>query len=302
MRENSDRKTLVILTGPTAVGKTETSISIARQLGAEIISADARQFYRELTIGTAAPTPEELNLVKHHLVGHLSIHDYYNASHFEQQAIEIADRLWKKSDYVVVTGGSGLYIDALCFGIDPMPDVPGQIRAEVKILYQLKGLEGLRDELKNCDPGYFAIVDQSNPNRMMRGIEMFRATGKPFSMWRSNSTTERPFNIKTIVLNRPRAELALRIGQRTSAMVQQGLIEEALAYYPHRHLNALNTVGFKELFDWLANRYDLATALEKIATNTRRYAKRQITWFKKYEDAKWFLPAETNQILQFIRS
>ncbi|MFW5706863.1 MAG: tRNA (adenosine(37)-N6)-dimethylallyltransferase MiaA [Bacteroidota bacterium] len=301
MRANPDHKTLVVLTGPTAVGKTQTSLSIARELDAEIISADARQFYRELKIGTAAPTPSELQQVKHHLTGHLSIFDHYNASIFETQALNILNSLFKKSDYAVLTGGSGLYIDALCQGIDPMPDIDAGIRQKVKSFYLEHGLQGLRNLLHKIDPEYYEQVDQSNPNRMMRGIEVFMATGKKYSGFRISKPAQRTFTIKKVILNRPRRELFGRINQRTLMMVQQGIIEEALTFFRHRHLNALNTVGYKELFAWLENRSDLHAAIEKIQVNTRRYAKRQLTWFKKYNDAKWFLPSETNAILNFIR-
>ena len=301
MKENHKNKTLVVITGPTAVGKTHTSIEVARALGTTIISADARQFYEEIQIGTAAPTPEEMKQVKHHLAGHLSIFDYYNVSLFEKQALDLLAGLFVNHDYVVVSGGSGLYIDALCEGIDDFPDIDPQVRKRVQQEYVEKGLEGLRSWLKMIDPAYFQEVDIANPNRMMRGIEIFLQTGNRFSQLRKRATIQRPFAIKKVILNRPRQELFHRINQRTGVMLQEGIVEEALAFFRYRHLNALNTVGYKELFDWLANRTSLHQAVENIRTNTRRYAKRQLTWFKKYHDAKWFLPHETNAILRYIK-
>jgi tRNA dimethylallyltransferase len=301
MKGNNLSKTVVIITGPTAVGKTDTSLTIARALGAEIISADARQFYKELKIGTAAPTPSELEQVNHHLVGHLSINDYYNVSMFEKEALSITHELFKRSDFVILTGGSGLYIDAFCDGIDDLPEIDPQIRQKVKNLYHEQGLEGLRTQLRIFDPEYYATVDIANPNRMMRGIEVMLSTGKKFSQLRRNTNTTRPFNIKKIILNRPRHELFERINQRTALMVEQGLIEEALQFFIHKNLNALNTVGYKELFAWLENRSNLNSALENIRISTRRYAKRQLTWFKKYNDAKWFLPSEIKGMIGFVR-
>lgn len=302
MKVKPEYKTLVIITGPTAVGKTETSINIAQQLKAEIISADARQFYRELKIGTAAPTPAELAVVKHHLTGQLSIYDYYNASLFENQALSLINNLFTKNDYVLVSGGSGLYLDALCCGIDELPDIDAKIRLKTKTLYNNQGLAGLRAFLELNDPEYYAEVDIANPNRMMRGIEIFMATGQKYSAMRKRIPVQRDFQIKKIILNRPRKELFDRINLRTSKMVQQGIIEEAIHFFPQKHLNALNTVGYKELFHWLENRTTLNDALEKIRTNTRRYAKRQLTWFKKYDDAQWFLPSETKAMLDYIIS
>ncbi len=302
MRVNKPQKTLVVLTGPTAVGKTETSIRIAQKLEAEIISADARQFYKELKIGTAAPTPTELSQVTHHLTGHLSVFDYYNASLFEKHALQILEKLFQKSDYAILTGGSGLYIDTLCYGIGPLPDIDPNIRSQVKAMYHQQGIEALQEHLKQVDPAYYDEVDISNPNRMMRGLETYLSTGKKFSELRQNTRVSRPFQIKKIILNRPRKELFDRIELRTEQMIKEGLTEEALKFFKYRHLNALNTVGYKEIYAWLGNRWDMATAKEKIKTHTRRYAKRQITWFKRYENAKWFLPSEIKTILAHIQN
>ncbi|MBW6478200.1 MAG: tRNA (adenosine(37)-N6)-dimethylallyltransferase MiaA [Bacteroidales bacterium] len=301
MRINYKDKLLVVITGPTAVGKTETSIKIAEKLNTGIVSADARQFYKELKIGTAAPTSTELARAKHYLTGHLSIFDYYNVSLFEQQALAALDEIFAESDFAILTGGSGLYIDTLCRGIDAMPDAGPDVRNKVKNIYRDEGLEGLQTLLQQADPEYFKEVDKSNPNRMMRGLEVFLSTGEKFSDLRKKTSIQRPFRIKKIILNRPRPELNERIQTRTRLMVQEGLIEEAIRFFPVRHLNAMNTVGYKELFAWMQNQYSLITAIEKISTNTRRYAKRQLTWFKKYDDAMWFLPDEQNRILSYIQ-
>lgn len=301
MKINSEHKTLVVLTGPTAVGKTQTAIELAKKLNTGIISADARQFYNEIKIATAPPTDIEKEQVAHHLAGHLSIHDYYNVSMFEKQALKVMDDIFRYSNFVIITGGSGLYIDALCYGIDDIPDVPDEIRRQVKNMYEKGGLKALKKQLKLMDPQSYASIDLSNPNRMMRPIEVFLSTGKKLSDFQKNKPVARPFKIKKIILNRPRNQLFTRIEERVDEMVKNGLIDEALQFYPLRDLNALNTVGFKELFSWIEGKYTLDQALEKIKVNTRRYAKRQLTWFKKYEDAVWFLPGEQKHILRFIK-
>jgi tRNA dimethylallyltransferase len=295
-------KTLVVVAGPTAVGKTSLSIALAGKLGAEIISADARQFYRELRIGTARPTAEELATIPHHFVAHLSVHDYYNVSLFEQQALSVLDEAFKRADFAIITGGSGLYIDTLCYGIDALPDADQEIRKQLQQTYEVQGLEDLRNRLKRVDPAYYDKVDLANPNRMMRAIEVFLQTGKPLSQWQENVRRTRPFAIKRIVLNRSREELFARINERVDAMIADGLIEEAADMFRYRHLNALNTVGYKELYAWLANRCDLHTAITKIKTNTRRYAKRQLTWCRRYQDAAWFSPDEQDAILAYTQS
>ncbi|MDR4988550.1 MAG: tRNA (adenosine(37)-N6)-dimethylallyltransferase MiaA [Bacteroidales bacterium] len=293
-------KCLLVITGPTAVGKTEVSVEIARHFRAEIISADARQFYRELHIGTAVPPKEVLASVPHHFIGHLSISDYYNVALYEQEALKLLDKLFRYSDYALVVGGSGLYIDTLCRGIDPMPDHSAGLRKEVHQFYKAEGLAGIRAWLKQLDPDYFAQVDPGNPQRIMRAIEVCLAGGKPFSAMRVRNRQARPFSIRHVVLNRPRAELFSRINERVDNMIADGLIEEAMGLFEYRHLNALNTVGYRELYGWVSNRHSLADAIAKIKTNTRRYAKRQLTWFKKYEDAAWVHPEETSTILQHL--
>ncbi len=302
MMINSD-KTLIVITGPTAVGKTTTSIEVAKRFDAEIISADARQFYKELKIGTAAPSEKELSLVKHHFVNHLSIEQYYNAWIYENEAIKLIEKLFAGKDYIVLTGGSGLYINALCKGIDLIPDVDHETRAKVKELYNRQGLAGLRSVLKKTDPEYFEKVDLANPNRIMRAIEVYMSTGQKLSDFHSaNRTKKRNFNILQFILDRPRQELFERINQRTDEMIRQGFVEEAWSLFKYRHYNALNTLGYKELFAFFSNEYSLSTAIEKIKTHTRRYAKRQLTWFKKNDDAIWLHPDNKEKIIQIISS
>ncbi len=293
-------KCLVVLTGPTAVGKTALSITLAKHLNADIISADSRQFYREMRVGTAAPPDHVLNAAEHHLIGHLSIHDYYNVAMFEQDALTILDSLFKHSDYALLVGGSGLYIDTLCYGIDDMPDPDLSVRKKVQDVYSKSGLSGIRQWLRKVDPQYHSEVDPANHKRIMRALEVFLATGKTFSEMRSRKRKERPFQTKKILLNRPRQELFQRINERVSNMIDDGLIEEMLQLYPFRNLNALNTVGYKELFCWMAGHYPLHTAIEKIRTNTRRYAKRQLTWFNKSDDYQTFDPCQEQAILNYV--
>jgi len=296
--KKSSDKTLLVVTGPTGVGKTSLSIALAGHLQTDIVSADARQFYRELKIGTAAPTPDELSSIKHHFVGHLSVYDYYNVSIYEEQALALLGKLFQKHNVVVLTGGSGLYIDAVCRGFDELPSVDTEIREQVDQVYREGGLEALRLWLKSVDPEFYLQVDLANPNRMKRAIEVFLTTGKKFSEMRTRKANPRPFRVKTVVADRPRQELFERINRRVDQMVADGLIEEALRFFRLRHLNALNTVGYKELFDWLAGNCSLAQAIEKIKTNTRRYAKRQITWFKRYEETNWVHPDDLEGILK----
>ncbi len=304
IRGMSSRKkinTLVVLTGPTAVGKTSLGISLAKALQTEIISADSRQFYREMRVGTAMPGDHELEQAKHHLVGHLSLHDYYNVSLYEKQATELMSKLFAKHEYLILAGGSGLYIDTLCHGIDQLPEIPASVRQKVKQMHQEGGLFSLRSLLKKVDPVYYRQVDQANPKRMMRALEVYFATGEAFSALRKQTRAERDFHIKRIVLNRERSELFERINRRVDHMLHAGLLEEAVSLFPHRERNALNTVGYKELFAWMSNAWPLHLALEKIKTNTRRYAKRQLTWFRRYGDAGWFHPGQESEMLDWIR-
>ena len=278
---------LIIITGPTAVGKTNVAIEMAKALNTEIISCDSRQMYREMRIGTAVPSAEELAAVPHHFIGNLSIHDYYNVSMFEQECLQLLDKLFLKYPTVVMTGGSGLYIDAVCKGIDDFPTVDPEIRKTVTGWFKSEGIEYLQQQLKVLDPEHYAKVDLRNYKRIMKAIEVSLQTGKPYSSFLTAQERKRPFDIEKIVLNRPREELFERINRRTTQMLKEGLLEEARTLYPYRHLNALNTVGYKELFAYMDGQYDLDTAVELIRRNTRRYAKRQLTWFARDKEMIW---------------
>ena len=274
-------KTLLVITGPTAVGKTDYTISLAEQLGTPIISADSRQMFRELKIGTAAPTETELARVKHYFVGNLSIHDYYNVSMFEQQVLELLETLFISHPVVIMTGGSPQYIDAVCNGIDELPDPEPGIRQYVNNLFKTNGIEALRAQLALLDPEYYARVNHNDHKRMIRAVEVSLQMKKPYSQCLHQTKNERDFKIEKYYLNRPREVLFARIGRRVDAMMAQGLLEEARQLLPYRNLNALNTVGYKELFDYFDGKCSLEQAVEDIKTHTRRYAKRQLTWFKR---------------------
>ena len=276
----SDR-TLLVITGPTAVGKTDYTISLAEQLGTPIISADSRQMFRELKIGTAAPTEAELARVKHYFVGNLSIHDYYNVSMFEQQVLELLETLFLSHPVVIMTGGSPQYIDAVCNGIDELPDPEPGIRQYVNNLFKTNGIDALRAQLALLDPDYYERVNHNDHKRMIRAVEVSLQMKKPYSQCLHQTKKERHFKIGKYYLNRPRDVLFERINRRVDAMMEQGLLEEARQLLPYRDLNALNTVGYKELFDYFDGKYSLEQAVEDIKTHTRRYAKRQLTWFKR---------------------
>ncbi|MCK4678484.1 MAG: tRNA (adenosine(37)-N6)-dimethylallyltransferase MiaA [Bacteroidales bacterium] len=295
-------KTLIVIVGPTAVGKTSCSIRIAQMFDAEIVSADSRQFYSELNIGTAPPSEKELQLAKHHFIGHLSINKEYNVYRFETEALVIFEHLFKKSQYAVMVGGSGLYINAVCYGIDDLPDPDAVVRKELNQLLENEGIEPLREQLAGLDPQYFAVVDQENPKRLIRAIEVCLTTGKKYSDLRKNRSKPRRFNMIKIGLNRERNDLFEIINQRVDKMIENGLVEEVRSLYSYKHLNALNTVGYKEIFDYLDGKNDLERAIENIKTNTRRYAKRQLVWFKKDPTIKWFHPDETDEIINFINA
>ena len=279
--ENFNTPTLVVVAGPTAVGKTQFCIALAKQYGCPIISADSRQFYREMNIGTAAPSKEEMSGVTHYFVGHLSIKDYYSVSRFEQDVLQLLPTLFQYSNTVIMTGGSGLYLDAVCYGIDELPDPDPAIREEVITLYENEGLAALQTKLQLLDPEYYESVDIANHKRLIRAIEVCLQTGKPYSSFRSMSQKVRDFDIVKYCLSRPRDILFSRINQRVDLMMEQGFLEEATQLYPYRHLNALNTVGYKELFQYLDGVLSLEEAVNDIKTHTRRYAKRQLSWFKR---------------------
>ncbi len=284
------QKKLIVIEGPTAVGKTEYSLRVAEELHTEIISCDSRQMYREMKIGTAAPTADELARVPHHFVGNLSIHDYYSCGRFELEALQVLDELFQMHDSVVMTGGSMLYIDAVCKGIDEVPNIDENLRASLWQRFEDEGLDSLLEELKSLDPEYAKIVDPKNGKRIIHAIEICLQTGKTYTEIRKNVKKVRPFDIEKIGVFRPREELNERINRRVDIMMEQGLLDEVKGLYPYKSLNSLNTVGYSELFAYLDGIFTLEEAVEKIKTNTRRYAKKQMTWFKKDEEITWINP------------
>ena len=294
------KKTLIVITGPTAVGKTALCLEIAKHFDIPIINADSRQIYKELKIGTASPTSEQMQQVPHYFVGSLSLNDYYSASLFEQQVLERLEQQFLTKNYALLSGGSMMYIDAVCDGIDDIPTIDDETRALMKQRLAEEGLEALVEELKRLDPDYYEIVDRQNPRRVVHALEICTMTGKTYTSFRKREKRQRPFRIIKIGLNRPREELYDRINQRVDEMMQQGLLEEAQSLYPMRQMNALNTVGYKELFDYLEGRWPLEEAVERIKGNTRRYARKQLTWYKKDPQIRWFHPQETEQITSYI--
>ena len=294
------KKTLIVITGPTAVGKTALCLEIAKHFDIPIINADSRQIYKELKIGTASPTSEQMQQVPHFFVGSLSLNDYYSASLFEQQVLECLEQQFQTNDYALLSGGSMMYIDAVCDGIDDIPTIDDETRELMKQRLAEEGLEALVEELKRLDPEYYEIVDRQNPRRVVHALEICTMTGKTYTSFRKREKRQRPFRIIKIGLNRPREELYQRINQRVDEMMQQGLLEEAKSLYPMRQMNALNTVGYKELFDYLEGRWPLEEAVERIKGNTRRYARKQLTWYKKDPQIHWFHPQETEQIISYI--
>ncbi|MEA4967927.1 MAG: tRNA (adenosine(37)-N6)-dimethylallyltransferase MiaA [Bacteroidaceae bacterium] len=282
-----NNKKLIVLTGPTAVGKTKEAINLAKALNTEIISADSRQFYKELNIGVATPSKEELSEVKHHFIGHISIHNNYNVGLFEKDALDRIELLFKTYDTIVLTGGSGMYIDVVCNGMDSLPDVDIEIRNELNRVFKEEGISVLQEELREKDIEYYNIVDKKNHIRIIRALEVIRQTGKTFSFYRTNQKTQRDFQIFKFALQRERSELIERINKRVDLMMEDGLLDEAKTVYLYKHLSALNTVGYKELFKYFEGEISLENAIEDIKTNTRRYAKRQMTWFRKDKEYIW---------------
>ena len=303
----SSDKTLIVLTGPTAVGKTAVSLDIAKHFGIPVINADSRQIFKELRIGTARPTEAEMEEVKHYFVGTLGIEDYYSASLYEQQVLELLDKEFQSHDYALLSGGSMMYIDAVCDGIDDIPTIDDQTRETMKRRLKEEGLEALVEELRRLDPDYYEIVDRQNPRRVVHALEICVMTGKTYTSFRSKerrskekSRNVRPFHIIKIGLNREREELYNRINARVDQMMSDGLLDEVKALYPKKELNALNTVGYKELFDYLDGRWPLEEAVERIKGNTRRYARKQLTWYKKDEHIRWFHPDDKQSLMNYI--
>lgn len=293
-------KTLIVIVGPTAVGKTAMSIKMAEILNTEIVSADSRQFYREIEIGTAKPTAEELKKVKHHFINSLSIQEEYSVGHYEKEALQCITDLFEKHEKVILVGGSGLFVKAVCEGLDTLPSGDKQIREHYEKLFTEKGLEPLQIELQAKDPLYFKTVDRQNPRRLIRALEVITQTGKPYSEFRKQKSVPRDFNILKIGLKLEKELLRKRIDQRVDEMLASGWLEECKRLYPYRDINALKTVGYAELFDFIDGKTDWETTVTNIKTNTWHYAKRQLTWFRKDKEVTWFEALGEKEILAFL--
>lgn len=293
-------KTLVVILGPTGVGKTDTCIKVAKHFNVPIINADSRQIFMELPIGTAAPTQTQQQDVKHFFVGNHHIEDYYSASMFEQDALQLIDQLLASNDLALMSGGSMMYIDAVCNGIDDIPTVDDNTRQWMKQRLEHEGLPALVEELKVLDPEHYNFVDKNNPRRVVHALEICHMTGKTYTSFRTNQIKQRPFNIVKIGLNLPREELYQRINQRVLNMMQEGLEEEARKVYPKRQYNSLSTVGYRELFEYFDGLCTLEEAITKIQSNTRRYMRKQLTWFKKDDKIQWFSPNNIEEIINYI--
>ncbi|MBO7522437.1 MAG: tRNA (adenosine(37)-N6)-dimethylallyltransferase MiaA [Bacteroidales bacterium] len=297
------KNTLIVILGPTGVGKTDIAIDIALHFNSEIISADSRQFYKEMVIGTAPPSPEQLSSVKHHFVGFLPVEEYYSASIFERAVLDLLQTLFSKNDIVVMVGGSTLYVDAVCNGIDDIPDVQPEIREKYQQMFKDEGIEGLRLALKITDPSHYEKVDLKNPRRLMRALEICESTGRPYSSFLTGKKRERDFDIIKIGITRQRENLYNRINARVDKMVEAGLEEEARRLYPKRDLTALNTVGYKEFFEYFDGKISRETAIDLIKRDSRRYAKRQMTWWGNRDDIHWFNADDNNmEIISFVEN
>lgn len=299
---NQQKKYLIIITGPTASGKTALSIELAKKFNTEVISADSRQFFKEMQIGTARPTDEELQGIPHHFLGHISIHEHYNAGMFENDALKILETIYSKKNIAIVCGGSGMYVNALCYGLDELPKQNENLRSELEKILKEKGIEALQEKIKQLDPDYYAVVDLQNPHRLMRAIEVCISTGIPYSQLRSGDKKHRDFDSIKIAIDWPREILYQRINERVDLMFKQGLAEEAKNLLPFKNHNALQTVGYRELFNYFDGKCTLEDAKELIKQNTRRFAKRQLTWFRREKDIKWFKPDELDKVIPYIQS
>jgi len=292
--------TLFVLTGPTAIGKTGVAIRLARELNTEILSADSRQFFREMSIGTAKPSQEELNAVPHHFINSLSILDDYDAGKYEQGALALLTKLFEKHSTLILCGGSGMYIDAVCKGFDQLPEVEESQRKKLNDIFETQGISALQNLLREHDPDHYQYVDLNNPHRLIRALEITLSTGTPYSSLRKGKASERPFRIIKVGLTTDREVLYRRINERVDAMMDMGLLQEVITLIPNKKLNALQTVGYKELFDHLEGKYSLADAVALIKQNTRRFSKRQLTWFKKDESTVWLDPLKPEFQLEDI--
>ena len=290
---------LIVLLGPTGVGKTDISIDIANHFKCEIISADSRQFFREMNIGTAVPSERQLETIKHHFIRFLSVHDYYSSSLFEKNVLELLPELFHNNNVALMAGGSGMYIDAVCNGIDDIPDIDLSVREKYISLYMEEGIEGLRSTLKILDPEHYAKVDLKNYKRIIRALEICESTGRPYSSFLKKQKRKREFGIIKIGLERSRNDLYERINSRVDEMVRMGIEDEAKKLYSLRNLNALNTVGYKEFFDVFDGKTSKEKAIDLIKRNSRRYAKRQLTWWNKDKEIKWFKPEQEKEIIEY---
>ncbi|MBI2968393.1 MAG: tRNA (adenosine(37)-N6)-dimethylallyltransferase MiaA [Bacteroidetes bacterium] len=293
---------LICIVGPTCTGKTTLSLNLARSLGCDIVSADSRQFYREMNIGTAKPIPEERGDIMHHFIDFLSIHDSYSAGHFERDALPRLNEIFSVKRVVILVGGSGLYVQAVCHGFPPLPDTDKDIRNELDEILRKEGLKGWLTRLEKSDPGYYNTVDKNNTRRIQRALEVCMITGKKFSDLRAGKPAPRPFRIIKIGLAIEKKELSVRIARRTQAMVTAGLFNETRSLFPYRHLKPLHTVGYSEIFEFFEGKCSKLEAIENIRKNTLKYATKQMTWFKRDKDIKWYHPVDENGIIGFLKS